>query len=51
MSAAVEAAAGEPFFTFMRMQIFDPLGMADTTSDSVSEPIAESGDLLRIGLE
>jgi serine beta-lactamase-like protein LACTB, mitochondrial len=37
VSAAVEAAANEPFFTFMRTQIFEPLGMADTTSDS-AEP-------------
>ena len=28
MSAAIEAAADEPFFTFMREQIFEPLGMA-----------------------
>ena len=27
VSAAVEAAADEPFFTFMRTQIFTPLGM------------------------
>jgi CubicO group peptidase (beta-lactamase class C family) len=39
VSAAVEAAAGEPFFTFMRTQIFEPLGMAKTTSDSATEPI------------
>ena len=39
VSAAVEAAANEPFFTFMRTQVFKPLGMADTTSDSATEPI------------
>jgi CubicO group peptidase (beta-lactamase class C family) len=39
VSAAVEAAAGEPFFTFMRTRIFEPLGMRDTTSE-VAEPIA-----------
>jgi serine beta-lactamase-like protein LACTB, mitochondrial len=39
VSAAVEAAAGEPFFTFMHAQVFTPLGMADTTSDSTTEPI------------
>ena len=33
VSAAVEAAAKEPFFTFMRTQIFKPLGMNDTTAD------------------
>jgi serine beta-lactamase-like protein LACTB, mitochondrial len=39
VSAAVEAAAGEPFFTFMRTQIFKPLGMTDTTFDSAIERI------------
>jgi serine beta-lactamase-like protein LACTB, mitochondrial len=41
VSAAVEAAAGEPFFTFMRTQIFKPLGMTDTTFDSATEAIAD----------
>jgi serine beta-lactamase-like protein LACTB len=41
VSAAVEAAADEPFFTFMRTQIFKPLGMADTTSDSATEPMPD----------
>jgi serine beta-lactamase-like protein LACTB len=40
VSAAVEAAANERFFTFMRTQIFEPLGMNDTTPDSESEPLA-----------
>ena len=40
VSAAVEAAAGEPFLTFMRKQIFEPLGMRDTQADSATEPIA-----------
>jgi CubicO group peptidase (beta-lactamase class C family) len=39
VSAAVEAAADEPFFTFMRTQIFAPLGMADTMADSAAESI------------
>jgi len=34
VSAAVEAVANEPFSTFMQEQIFKPLGMASTTSDS-----------------
>ncbi|HXW08380.1 MAG TPA: serine hydrolase domain-containing protein [Vicinamibacterales bacterium] len=34
VSAAVEAAAGEPFQTFMREQIFDPLEMEQTRADS-----------------
>jgi serine beta-lactamase-like protein LACTB, mitochondrial len=41
VSAAVEAAADEPFFTFMRTQIFKPLGMADTTSDSAIDPMPD----------
>jgi CubicO group peptidase (beta-lactamase class C family) len=34
VSAAVEAVAGEPFFTFMRTRIFAPLGMTATAADS-----------------
>ena len=41
VSAAVEAAANEPFFAFMRSQIFEPLGMGDTTLDSPKEPIPD----------
>ncbi|HUE85158.1 MAG TPA: serine hydrolase domain-containing protein [Vicinamibacterales bacterium] len=41
VSAAVEAAADEPFFTFMREQIFEPLRMDDTTADSATEPIPD----------
>lgn len=40
MSAAIEAAAQEPFDAFMRAQIFEPLGMRDTKVDSTTEPIA-----------
>ena len=59
VSAAVEAAAEEPFFTFMREQIFTPLGMTGTTEDSATAPIPDratfyfprfSGDN-RFGLE
>ncbi len=39
VSAAVEAVAETPLLTFMRTQIFTPLGMADTTFDSATEPI------------
>ena len=39
VSAAVEAAANEPFFTFMRTQVFEPLGMSATTYDSATESI------------
>ena len=38
VSAAIEAAADQPFLTFMRERIFDPLGMRDTFADS-TEPI------------
>jgi serine beta-lactamase-like protein LACTB len=41
VSAAVEAAANEPFFNFMATQIFKPLGMRDTTPDSATEPIPD----------
>jgi CubicO group peptidase (beta-lactamase class C family) len=33
VSAAIEAAANEPFLSFMETQIFEPLGMDDTTAD------------------
>ncbi len=39
VSAAIEAAAEEPFLGFMRKQVFEPLGMRDTTADSAREPI------------
>lgn len=42
VSAAVEAAAREPFTRFMRREIFEPLGMADTRPDSASENISNS---------
>jgi serine beta-lactamase-like protein LACTB, mitochondrial len=41
VSAAVEAVAKEPFFAFMRTQIFKPLGMTDTTVDSTTESIPD----------
>jgi serine beta-lactamase-like protein LACTB, mitochondrial len=39
VSAAVEAAAEEPFLTLMRKQIFEPLGMNDTLADSATAAI------------
>ena len=39
LSAAVEAAGGEPFLTFMRKQVFEPLAMNDTRAESATEPI------------
>jgi CubicO group peptidase (beta-lactamase class C family) len=41
LSAAVEAAAGEPFLTFMRNQVFASLGMVDTTADSTTQPVPD----------
>ena len=47
-SAAVEAAAGEPFMTFMRERIFQPLGMDDTGAESATEEnpegVGEAGE-------
>ena len=39
VSAAVEAAAGDPFVKVMRKRVFEPLGMNDTKSDIVTERI------------
>ena len=39
VSAAVEAAANEPFLRFMREQVFEPLGMHDTRADSATEAV------------
>ena len=39
VSAAVEAAAHEPFFAFMRTRVFEPLDMRDTTIDVATEAI------------
>ena len=38
VSAAVEAAADQPFLAFMQRQIFDPLGMNHTDADVATEP-------------
>ena len=38
VSLAVEAAADEPFFRFMRRQVFEPLDMHDTAADSPTDP-------------
>ena len=40
VSAAVEAAAGEPLLAFMRTRIFEPLEMRDTAADPSAEPIS-----------
>jgi serine beta-lactamase-like protein LACTB, mitochondrial len=41
VSAAVEAAADEPFLSFMRREIFEPLDMDRTEADSATEPIPD----------
>jgi CubicO group peptidase (beta-lactamase class C family) len=41
ISAAVEAAADEPFFGFMRKRVFEPLGMVATRPDSAMEAIPD----------
>jgi serine beta-lactamase-like protein LACTB len=41
VSAAVEAAAEEPFYRFMRSRIFEPAGMEDTLPDSKTEQVAD----------
>lgn len=41
VSAAVEAAAGEPFLRVMRKQVFEPLGMDDTTADVANGTLAD----------
>jgi len=38
-SAAVEAAAAEPFFSYMRSQVFEPVGMSDTRAENWIEQI------------
>jgi CubicO group peptidase (beta-lactamase class C family) len=40
VSAAVEAAAGEPFLTVMHDEVFERLGMHDTVPDTTSEAAA-----------
>lgn len=41
VSAAVEAATKKAFFSFMRTQLFEPLGMEDTSPDSSKEAIPD----------
>ena len=41
VSAAVEEAAGQPFFAFMRKEIFEPLDMTSTRPDLWTEPIPD----------
>jgi len=41
VSAAVEAAAAEPFFAFMQKQIFEPAGMTSTRAENWTEAIPD----------
>ena len=45
VSAAVEAAASEPFLRFMRTEIFGPLGMDATKADAATESIPNRATL------
>ncbi len=38
VSAAIETAAAEPLLSFVRKQVFEPLGMDHTTADSEAAP-------------
>lgn len=40
VSAAIEAAARQPFLAFMKSRVFDPLGLRDTVADSAEAPTA-----------
>jgi serine beta-lactamase-like protein LACTB, mitochondrial len=44
VSAAVEAAANQPFLTYMRERIFEPLGMRDTVPDPGPDPKEVEGE-------
>ena len=41
ISAAIEAAAKEPFLTFMQKQVFEPLRMDDTMLDASIQPLED----------
>lgn len=44
VSTALEAVADQPFLTFMREQIFSPLGMHNTGADSGPDPATVKGE-------
>jgi CubicO group peptidase (beta-lactamase class C family) len=48
VSAAVEAAADQPFLKFMRERIFDPLGMRDTIPDPTGIEAGEDFPLVNM---
>lgn len=43
VSAAIEAAAQEPFAAFMTTKVFEPLGLNDTTAAPSTEPSPDRG--------
>jgi CubicO group peptidase (beta-lactamase class C family) len=45
VSAAVDAAANQPFFSYMRTRVFEPIGMAATRPDSMTEAIPDRATL------
>jgi len=44
VSAAIETAADQPFLTFMKERVFDPLGMRDTVADPGPDPAEVEGE-------
>ena len=50
VSAAVEAAAAQPFLAFMRERVFDPLGMRDTMPEGPPE-VDDDFPLINLVLE
>ena len=48
VSTAIEAAADQPFLTFMRQQVFDPLDMSETLPDSAPVKAGEDFPLFNM---
>lgn len=48
VSAAIEAAAGQPFLAFLRQQVFEPLGMSNTTADAARLEAGEDFPLFNL---
>lgn len=48
VSAGIEAAAGQPFLKFMQERVFHPLGMRNTTADTMKIEAGEDFPLLNM---
>ncbi|MGH7565496.1 MAG: serine hydrolase domain-containing protein [Gemmatimonadota bacterium] len=48
LSAVVQAAAGEPFFEWMRRAVFEPLGMTGSVADDVEAVVPHRAAFYRI---